>query len=121
MENAKVSVVVPVYNVEKYLSRCLDSIINQTYRNLEILLVDDGSTDKSGEICDYYALKDNRIKIFHKNNGGVSSARNYALERMSGDYVTFVDSDDTLSIDAVKKLSSLMKNVGGCGLCNYNQ
>ena len=88
-----VSVIVPVYNVEKYLPRCLDSLVNQTYENLEILLVDDGSADSSGEICDAYAAKDNRIRVFHIPNGGVSNARNLALDNMAGEYVTFLDSD----------------------------
>lgn len=76
MENDLISVIVPIYNVEKYLQECLDSIINQTYKNLEIILVDDGSTDNSGIICNEYAKKDNRIKVIHKKNGGLSSARN---------------------------------------------
>ena len=89
-----ISVIVPVYNVEKYLRRCVDSIINQTYRNLEIILVDDGSPDKSGEICDEYAKQDSRIKVIHKKNGGVSSARNAGITAASGEYIMFVDSDD---------------------------
>lgn len=97
-----VSVIVPVYNVEKYLPRCLDSLVNQTYENLEILLVDDGSADSSGEICDAYAAKDNRIRVFHIPNGGVSNARNLALDNMAGEYVTFVDSDDWLNDEWVK-------------------
>lgn len=80
----KVSVIVPVYNTEKYLSRCIDSIINQTFKNFELLLVDDGSTDNSGKICDRYAEKDNRIKVFHKQNGGVSSARNVGKQSKNG-------------------------------------
>ena len=89
-----VSIVIPVYNVKKYLSRCIDSIISQTYHNLEILLIDDGSTDGSAHICDEYASKDNRIRVVHKKNGGVSSARNTGLELAKGDYIGFVDSDD---------------------------
>ena len=79
-----VSVIVPVYNVENYLKKCLDSIINQSYTNLEILLIDDGSTDASGELCEKYAEKDSRVKIFHKENGGLSSARNMGLEHAGG-------------------------------------
>ena len=94
-----ISVIVPVYNVEKYLSRCLDSIINQTYKNLEIILIDDGSPDNSGKICDEYAKQDSRIKVIHKENGGVSSARNVGLENATGDYITFVDSDDWIEVD----------------------
>lgn len=95
MENL-ISVIVPVYNVEDYLDRCVESIINQTYKNLEIILVDDGSTDSSGKKCDSYALKDSRIKVFHKENGGVSSARNMGIDSASGDYIGFVDGDDLL-------------------------
>lgn len=88
------SVIIPVYNVEKYLPKCLDSIINQTYKNLEIILINDGSTDNSGKICDDYAKNDKRIKVIHQINRGVSAARNVGLDFCSGDYITFVDSDD---------------------------
>lgn len=97
MENRLISVIVPVYNVEQYLPRCIESIVNQTYKNLEIILVDDGSTDNSGKVCDKFAEKDSRIKVFHKSNGGVSSARNFGIEKASGDYIGFVDSDDAIS------------------------
>ena len=83
-EQPLVSIIVPVYNVEKYLRRCIESILQQTYQNFELLLIDDGSTDNSGKICDEYALSDNRILVFHKPNGGVSSARNYGLLRIRG-------------------------------------
>ena len=89
-----VSVIIPIYNVEEYLSECINSIISQTYRNIEIILVDDGSPDASGSICDEYALKDERIRVVHKKNGGLSSARNAGLEIANGQYITFVDSDD---------------------------
>ena len=92
-----ISVIVPVYNVEKYLSKCLDSIISQTYKNLEIILVDDGSTDKSGSICDYYANMDKRVKVIHQSNKGGGAARNVALDLAVGDFITFVDSDDYIS------------------------
>lgn len=92
-----VSVIIPVYNVEKYLSRCLDSVICQTYSDLEILLINDGSTDESGKICDEYAKKDRRIRVIHKKNGGVSSARNIGLRHATGEYVGFIDSDDYIS------------------------
>lgn len=91
-----ISVVVPVYNVERFLHKCLDSIISQTYKDIEVLLIDDGSTDSSGRICDEYAAKDNRLKVYHKQNGGVSSARNYALEKVSGEWIYFCDADDVL-------------------------
>jgi glycosyltransferase involved in cell wall biosynthesis len=93
----QISVIVPVYNVEQYLSRCLDSIINQTYRNFEVILVDDGSPDKCPEICDYYALQDNRIKVIHKENGGLADVRNEGIRASSGEFITFIDSDDFVS------------------------
>ena len=90
-----ISVIIPVYNVEKYLHRCLDSVIEQTYKNLEVILIDDGSTDHSGEICDDYAAKDVRIHVIHQENQGVSAARNKGLDNVKGEYITFVDSDDS--------------------------
>ena len=99
-----VSVIIPVYNVENYLDFCLSSIVNQSYKNLEIVLVDDGSQDKSPEICDMYAKKDERIKVIHKKNGGVSDARNSGVETASGEFITFVDSDDYVCQDYVKIL-----------------
>ncbi len=111
----KVSVIVPVYNTEKYLEKCLDSIINQTYKNLEIILVDDGSPDNSGSICDEYAIKDSRIKVIHKENGGLSSARNAGLDIATGDYIAFIDSDDyvkvTLFEEVVAKLEETKADV----------
>ena len=89
-----ISVIVPVYNTEKYLSRCIDSILTQTFTDLELLLVDDGSTDKSGIICDEYALKDSRVRVFHKENGGVSFARNLGVQEARGNWIAFVDADD---------------------------
>lgn len=102
-----ISVIVPCYNVEEYLPKCIESILNQTYRNLEILLVDDGSPDNCGRICDEYAAKDSRIRIIHKKNGGLSDARNAALDVMTGEYVTFIDSDDYVSDDYVEYLYPL--------------
>ena len=99
-----ISVIVPVYNVEQYLRQCLDSILNQTYQEIEVLLINDGSTDASDEICREYAEGDNRIRYFVKENGGLSDARNYALDRARGEYVTFVDSDDFLMEQALEKL-----------------
>lgn len=90
----QISVIIPVYNIEKHLQRCINSILTQTFTDFEILLIDDGSTDKSGNICDEYANKDNRIKVFHKENGGVSSARNVGLRNALGHWIAFVDSDD---------------------------
>lgn len=93
----KISIIVPVYNVEDYLSKCIDSIINQTYRNLEIIIVNDGSSDNSGQMSDQYAKKDERIIVLHKENGGLSSARNAGLDIAKGDYIGFVDSDDYIA------------------------
>ncbi len=98
----KISVVVPVYNAEKYLAECVDSILNQTYKDIELILVDDGSSDGCPKICDNYAKTDERVKVIHKSNGGVSSARQIGIENISGDYVLFVDSDDWLDLDTVK-------------------
>lgn len=89
-----ISIIVPVYNVEPYLRKCLDSILDQTYRDLEILIIDDGSTDGSGAICDEYAGKDDRIKVFHTENKGLSAARNLGLDNATADWIGFVDSDD---------------------------
>ena len=100
----RISVVVPVYNVEKYLEKCVNSIVNQTYKNLEIILVDDGATDNSGKLCDELAKIDNRIKVYHKENGGLSDARNYGVERATGDYIGFVDSDDYIDAEMYEKL-----------------
>lgn len=97
MSTPKISVIVPVYNVEKYLRRCIDSILAQTFADFELLLIDDGSKDSSGAICDEYAEKDNRILVFHKENGGVSSARNVGLDNAKGEWITFVDADDYVS------------------------
>lgn len=99
----KISVIVPVYNVEKYLERCVESIFKQTYKNIEIILVDDGSTDNSGKICDKFLKKDERVKVIHKENGGLSDARNAGLEILSGKYIMFVDSDDWISPAMVEK------------------
>lgn len=90
MENTLLSIIVPVYNVELYIRKCLDSILNQTFREYELILVDDGSTDQSGAICDEYALKDNRIVVIHKENEGQSTARNCGIKASSGKYITFI-------------------------------
>ena len=101
--NPLVTVIVPVYKVEPYLRRCLDSIVNQTYKNLEIILIDDGSPDNCGVICDEYAENDKRIKVIHKENGGVSRARNEGINVARGEYIAFVDSDDYIEPDLVEK------------------
>ena len=108
--NPLVTVIVPVYKVEPYLRRCLDSIVNQTYRNLEIILIDDGSPDNCGVICDEYAEIDKRIKVIHKKNGGLSSARNVGLDVFKGEYVSFVDSDDVVSLDMIEYLYDLLSD-----------
>ena len=107
-----ISVIVPVYNVERYLKKCVDSIVAQTYRNLEIILVDDGSTDRSGEICDELSRTDDRIRVIHKENGGLSSARNAGLDVMSGEFVSFIDSDDFISEDYIKCLHKRISEDG---------
>lgn len=104
MKDIKVSIVVPVYNASKYLSICIDSIINQTYKNLEIILVNDGSTDNSGSICDEYGKKDNRITVIHQENQGVSKTRNNGLKKSTGEYLTFIDADDIISENYVELL-----------------
>lgn len=96
----QISIIVPVFNAEKYLHDCIDSILTQPFVNFELILINDGSTDKSGKICDEYAIKDSRVKVFHKGNGGVSSARNLGLDNAKGEWVTFVDSDDRLAENA---------------------
>jgi glycosyltransferase involved in cell wall biosynthesis len=108
-----VSVIVPVYNVEKYVSRCVDSLLKQSYLNVEIVLVDDGSTDNSGLICDEYAKKDKRVKVIHRNNGGLSAARNVGIKKSLGEYLAFVDGDDYVSNDFVSFLMKLLTQNGG--------
>lgn len=107
MGSILVSIIIPVYNVEEYLKQCIDSAINQTYKNLEIWLVDDGSKDSGGKICDEYRELDSRIRVIHKENGGLSSARNAALDLMKGEYVYFLDSDDFISLDLIETYINL--------------
>ena len=102
--SAQISVVVPIYNVEKYLRKCLDSIVGQTYKNLEVILVDDGSTDTSGKIADEYAERDKRITVIHKENGGLSDARNAGIEIATGTFITFIDSDDYIDREMIDVL-----------------
>ena len=101
--NILVSVIVPVYNVENYIEKCLESIVNQTYKNLQIILVDDGSTDKSGEICDKYVKMDERVEVIHKENNGLVSARKSGIVRAKGIYTVNVDGDDWIETDAIEK------------------
>ncbi len=102
MECACVTVVIPIYNVEKYLDRCMESVVNQTYRNLEIILVDDGSPDRCPEMCDEWATRDSRIKVVHKKNAGLGMARNTGIEHATGNYIFFLDSDDYMKLDTIE-------------------
>ena len=119
-----VTVIVPVFNVEKYVSDCIESLINQSYSLLEIILVDDGSTDKSGIICDKYSQFDTRIKTFHKKNGGLSDARNFGIKKASGEYYAFVDSDDVIHPQFIETLLSICieKDIGisKCRIINFD-
>lgn len=118
--NELISIISPVYNVEKYISVCVDSIIDQTYKNFELILVDDGSTDESGKICDEYAQKDSRISVIHKENGGISEARNIAIPVAKGDYICFVDPDDIVAPTYLQKLYKTMIESGASLIaCNY--
>lgn len=109
MENSLVSVIVPIYNAEKALNECLDSIVSQTYEQIEVILVDDGSTDTSGAICDSYAENDSRVRVFHNTNHGVSYTRNFGVANAAGRYITFVDADDRIEPDAVELLVTAME------------
>ena len=104
-----VSIIIPVYKVEQYLKRCMDSILNQTYQNIEVILVNDGSPDNCPALCDEYAKIDSRVRVIHKENGGLSSARNVALNTVKGDYVFFVDSDDWIALDTLEVLNEYME------------
>ena len=120
MENQLISIIVPVYNVEEYLKQCLYSILDQTYRNWELILVNDGSTDSSGLICQEYAEKDARIRYYEKENGGLSDARNYGIEQAQGEYLTFVDSDDFLDASHLNVLyNALVNNDVDISIANY--
>lgn len=105
-----ITIIIPVYNVEKYLTDCLNSVLMQSYENFEVLLIDDGSADNSGQLCDEYAIKDKRIKVFHKRNGGLAEARNFGIERAKADYLYFLDSDDCISPDSLDFLLNKILN-----------
>ena len=109
MKNELVSIIVPAYNVEKYIKKCINSLINQTYKNIEIILVDDGSTDGTGKICDLFSKKDKRIKVIHKENGGLSDARNCGIDIATGNYILLVDSDDYVDLEIVEFLYNNLK------------
>jgi len=117
MATPKISVIVPVYNVEKYLPNCLNSILGQTFEPYELILVDDGSSDKSGFICESYAIKDTRVRVIHKTNGGVSSARNLGLEYAQGPWISFIDADDRIESDMLEKLYSAAASSGADIIC----
>jgi glycosyltransferase involved in cell wall biosynthesis len=120
MRNVEVSIIVPVYKVEKYIHRCIDSILAQKFSDFELILVDDGSPDKCPDICDEYAKRDSRIKVIHKENGGLSEARNRALDIAKGEYISFVDSDDYISENMINKVLEQMKyNNCDIGFCDY--
>lgn len=122
MNSPKISIIVPVYQVEKYLKKCVESILTQTYQNFELILVDDGSTDKSPEICDEFAKFDDRIVVIHKNNEGVSVARNIGLDIAKGEYIGFVDGDDYIAPDMYEMLlTRILKDGSDMACCNYLQ
>ena len=106
----EISVIIPVFNVEAYLPMCIESVLSQTFKNLEVILIDDGSTDTSGQICDNYAMRDSRIRVFHKKNEGQSIARNLGLEQSRGKYILYLDSDDCyIESDCIYKLFNVME------------
>lgn len=118
----KISVIVPIYNVETYLGKCLNSILEQTFTDYELILVDDGSTDSSGDIADEYALKDDRISVIHKKNGGLSDARNHGIEKANGEYICFIDSDDWIEKTYLEELHELaVKNEADITICDYQK
>ena len=119
MPNIVLSIIIPVYNVEQYINQCIESILIQTYHDYEIILIDDGSTDSSGEICDTYAQKDSRVKVVHKINGGVSSARNIGLQMIKGKYLTFIDPDDFINIDTYEENMNIMINNSEIDILQY--
>lgn len=122
MKESLVSVIIPVYKVEKYLNKCVDSVLNQTYKNLEIILVDDGSPDGCPKMCDEFADKDKRIKVIHKKNGGLSDARNAGIETATGKYLTFIDSDDFIINTMIEEMYSVMtKHDCDIAMCNWQQ
>ena len=119
MKNDLISIIIPVYKVEKYLEKCIESVLKQTYTNLQIILVDDGSPDNCGKICDEYAKKDSRIEVIHKANGGLSDARNVGISKAKGRYIGFVDSDDYIKEDMYEILLNLIKKYDAdVSICN---
>lgn len=122
MDKTLVSVIVPVYNISDYILKCLKSIGKQSYSNLEIIVVDDGSTDKSGEICDEFARGDGRVKVFHKKNGGLSEARNFGIKKAKGEIIALVDGDDFVEVDYIKTMyEATVKDDADVVICGYNE
>ncbi|WP_303973514.1 glycosyltransferase [Streptococcus merionis] len=120
--NELITVVVPIYNIEKYLEQCIESIINQTYHNLQIILVNDGSTDQSGDICDRFAQKDDRIQVVHQANGGLSAARNTGINLAKGTYISFIDSDDFIDPNFIERLYTEIKQCNvKIAVCEYSR
>lgn len=124
MDN-KVSIIIPIYNVEEYIEQCIDSVLAQSHKDIEVILVDDGSPDNCGTICDNYSMKDSRIKVIHKKNGGLSSARNAGLDIATGRYIMFIDSDDFIEQDMVEALLTLKAasnaDIACCGAYRYSK
>lgn len=121
-KNPEISIIVPVYNTEQYISRCIESILNQTFKDFELILIDDGSQDRSGEICDEYAKKDNRIRVFHNNNQGVSATRNYGINISKGKYLMFCDSDDWVADTWCEELyNTILAYPNSWITCNFFQ
>lgn len=119
-DSPRISVIVPVYNVEKYLNKCIDSILLQKFSNYELLLIDDGSTDNSSEICKTFALQDHRVKYFRKKNGGLSDARNFGIERAIAKYIVFIDSDDYIDVDYLLSLyTAIINNAADVAICGF--
>lgn len=122
MRQPEISVIVPIYNVEPYLCRCVDSILNQTFRDIEVLLVDDGSPDGCGAICDEYAARDARVRVIHKKNGGLSSARNAGIDEAAGEWLAFVDSDDWMDLDMLEILhTAAIRHGAQIAECSYRR
>ena len=119
MMNPLISIVIPVYNAEKYIKQCIECVVSQTYDNFEIIIVNDGSTDKSGEIIDYYTKKYDRIRSFLKQNGGVSSARNYGINIASGDYICFIDADDIIENNYLNILYNALQGIADCSVGGF--
>lgn len=121
-KKAVVSIIIPIYNVEDYFEECMETVMNQSYRFLEIILIDDGSTDRSGTLCDIYSKKDSRIKVIHKKNGGLSSARNIGITNSTGEYITFIDSDDAIDFRYIEVLlNTILATKSDISICGFEK